>query len=145
LPVSQCLVAAAILNLKSKHNQETGEKMSTITIHAGDFAKGAGSGLGWGGLQLRRQRNKFGCELISLKELQTVEIATEESVKKVGGTVGWGTAGAVLLGPAGMLAGLLLGGKKKEVTFVAEFKDGRKFMGTTDSKSYTKIKAATFK
>jgi len=76
--------------------------------------------------------------------IETVEIATEENVKKLGGTVGWGIAGAVLLGPVGLLAGLLVGGRKKEVTFVARFKDGRKLLGTTDSKTFTTLQAACF-
>lgn len=53
--------------------------------------------------------------------------------------------GALALGPAGLLAGLLLGGEKsKDVTFVAKFKDGRKFLGTTDNKTFTKLQAAVF-
>ena len=84
-------------------------------------------------------------EAIHSSQLEVVELASEESVKKIGGTIGWGAAGAVILGPVGLLAGLLLGGKKKEVTFVAKFKDGRKFLGTTDSKTYTKLMAAAFK
>ncbi|MGI2002125.1 hypothetical protein [Shewanella frigidimarina] len=53
--------------------------------------------------------------------------------------------GALALGPAGLLAGLLLGGgKSKDVTFVAKFKDGRKFLGTTDNKTFTKLQAAVF-
>ena len=65
-------------------------------------------------------------------------------MKKIGGTVGWGAVGAIALGPVGLLAGLLLGGKKKEVTFVARFKDGRKLLATTDNGTFTKIKAAIF-
>jgi hypothetical protein len=61
---------------------------------------------------------------ISDKELIEVEIASEESVKKIGGTIGWGATGAIILGPVGLLAGLLLGGKTKEITFVGKFKDG---------------------
>jgi hypothetical protein len=53
-------------------------------------------------------------------------------------------AGGVLLGPAGLLAGLLLGGKKTEVTFVAKFKDSRKLLATADSATFAKIRAAAF-
>ncbi len=81
---------------------------------------------------------------IPLTELDTVEEATEENVNNIGGAVGWGTAGALLLGPVGLLAGALLGGKKQEVTFVAKLKDGRKFMATTDKKTFIKLKAAVF-
>jgi hypothetical protein len=53
-------------------------------------------------------------------------------------------AGAVLLGPLGLLAGVLVGGRKKEITFVAKLKDGRKFLGTPDSKTFTQLQAAVF-
>lgn len=117
--------------------------MAKIVVHAGDFVKGKGE-YSWGTLTLKTEKNRVWGESFSVKDLDTVEVATEESTKKIGGTIGWGAAGALLLGPAGMLAGLLLGGKKKEVTFVAQFKDGKKFMGTTDSKTFTKLKAAVF-
>ena len=84
-------------------------------------------------------------EAIPFTNLEEVEVATEDSVKKVGGTIGWGAAGAVMLGPVGLLAGLLLGGKGKEVTFVAKFKDGRKLLATTDGKTFAKIQAAVFR
>lgn len=55
-----------------------------------------------------------------------------------------GVAGAALLGPIGLLAGLLLGGKGKDVTFILKLKDGRKMLATTDSKTFTKIAAMAF-
>jgi len=51
--------------------------------------------------------------------------------------------GALALGPVGLLAGVILGGNKKEVTFVARLKDGRKFLATVDSKTYAKILGST--
>ena len=77
-------------------------------------------------------------------DVEEVSIATEENVKRVGGTVGWGLAGAAILGPVGLLAGLLLGGKGKDVTFIIKFKDGRKMLATTDSKTFTKLAAMAF-
>ncbi|POB00162.1 hypothetical protein C2134_02925 [Chromobacterium sinusclupearum] len=120
--------------------------MATIKIHAGDFPKGDCQYYSsiisfpwtWGdGL--------FGKKLDLRKELQHVEVANEESVKKWGGTIGWGAVGGALLGPVGLLAGLLLGGKKKEVTFIAVMKDGKKILATTDSKTYTSILSLAFK
>ncbi len=84
-------------------------------------------------------------ELIKPKQFTEIEIANEESVKKLSGTIGWGAVGSVLLGPVGMLAGLLLGGKSKEVTFVGVLKDGRKLLATTDSKTFGVLQAAVFK
>lgn len=88
---------------------------------------------------------QFTGETVHASEIKTLEVATEESVKKVGGTLGWGVAGGIIAGPVGLLAGALLGGKGKDVTFVAELEDGRKFMGTVDSKSFTKLQAGSLK
>jgi hypothetical protein len=119
--------------------------MSKIDIHAGDFPKGKGS-VGFGVMIAPwKPGNGLTGESIVLKgQLVSVEVASEESVKKVGGTLGWGIAGAALLGPVGMLAGLLVGGRGQNVTFVAMFKDGRKMLATTDSKTYTKLQAIVF-
>lgn len=83
-------------------------------------------------------------ESISAKSISELTVATEESVKRIGGTVGWGLVGGVALGGIGLLAGLIAGGKGKDVTFVCQFDDGRKFLGRTDSKTYEKMQAALF-
>lgn len=116
--------------------------MAKIVVHAGDFPKGKGS-FGFGAFALPKE-NSWQFEGIAQQQLSSVEIATEDSVKRVGGTVGWGLAGAALLGPVGLLAGLLAGGRGKDVTFVATFKDGRRMLATTDSKTFTKIQALVF-
>lgn len=118
--------------------------MASIKIHAGDWGENKVGHFTIGSFGLPKP-GKFMPESIHKSQLSEVDVATEESVKRLGGTVGWGAAGAVILGPVGLLAGLLLGGRKKEVTFIAKFKDGRKFMGTTDAKTYTQIAAAAFK
>lgn len=117
--------------------------MSKVTVHAGDFLKGPSSFM-LGSFSFTTKEHYIIGETISGKEIDTIEIATEENVKKLAGTVGWGIAGGLLLGPTGLLAGLLLGGKKEEVTFVLKFKDGRKFLGTTDKKTFIGIQAAAF-
>lgn len=117
--------------------------MAKVTVHAGDFLEGVGQ-FSEGSLKLRTEKHKILREIISVSELETVEIATEENIKKIGGTIGWGIAGALVLGPVGLLAGALLGGKKKEITFIAKFKDGRKLLATADSKTFTKLQAAAF-
>lgn len=117
--------------------------MAKVTIHAGDFLEGA-SAYNFGILTLRTEEHSWIGEDIKESELQTVEMASEESVKRLGGTVGWGLAGAALFGPVGLLAGMLVGGRSKQVTFVGVFRDGRKLLATTDSKTYTKLLAACF-
>lgn len=119
--------------------------MSKIKIHAGDFGAGSANMMfsmitfPW------KPGDGFTAgEKILLSELAEVEQANDEAVKRIGGTVGWGVVGAAVLGPVGLLAGLLAGGRGTDVTFVAKFKDNRKFLGTTDSKTFTKLKAAVF-
>ena len=92
-----------------------------------------------------KRADKFFRETIPVTEVSEVDVASEENVKRMGGTVGWGLAGGVLLGPVGLLAGLLAGGRGKDVTFVCKLKDGRKFMATAQSKIFKELSAAAFK
>lgn len=118
--------------------------MGQIKVLAGDFQVGEGSSFVFGGFTLRKPGSWFETESVPPTFIEEIAVASEENVKRLGGTVGWGAAGALLLGPAGMLAGLLLGGRRKQVTFVARLKDGRKFLATTDAKTFTNIQAAHF-
>jgi len=114
--------------------------MAKIKIIAGDFPEG----------NCNYENDYFnfgffsGIKPIHHNELEIVEIATEDNVKRLGGTVGWGVAGAVLLGYVGLLAGLLLGGKGKDITFVAKFQDDRKMLATTDSQTFKQLQAIVF-
>jgi len=83
-------------------------------------------------------------ESVDARNIEALEVASEESVKRFGGTVGWGLAGGLLLGPLGLAAGLLTGGQGKDVTFVCKLKDGRKFLATAPSKTFTALQAASF-
>jgi len=53
--------------------------------------------------------------------------------------------GYALLGPFGAFAGFLVGGNKKEVTFIGILKDGRKMLASTDGAAFLKMQAAVFK
>lgn len=118
--------------------------MASIKIHAGDFGKTTAQVI-FGTFQIAEPVATWkNAATYSLSMISNVEQASEESVKKWGGTIGWGVVGATLLGPVGLLAGLLLGGKKQEVTFIAVFNDGKKILATADSKTYTKLLAASF-
>lgn len=82
---------------------------------------------------------------VPMSSVTSVEVATEENVKKVGGALGWGAAGAVIAGPVGLLAGAIIGGRGKDVTFIVTLRDGRRFMATASSGIYKEFLAATFK
>ncbi|MEQ1560657.1 MAG: hypothetical protein ABL933_17180 [Methyloglobulus sp.] len=115
----------------------------TFEVHAGDFKKGSDHQYltGKPGNFIMKTAGKFFRETIPITEIVELDAASEESVKRIGGTVGWGAVGGVLLGPVGLLAGLLVGGRGKDVTFVCKLKDGRKFMATVPSKVYTELSA----
>jgi hypothetical protein len=123
----------------------SGGYMATIEIHAGDFPKGRHSAsasvilLAW-----QPGDGLIGKTVTLIGQVESASVASEEDVKRTGGTVGWGLAGGVLLGPVGLLAGLLLGGRGKDVTFILIMKDGKKMLATTDAKTFTKIQALAF-
>lgn len=84
-------------------------------------------------------------------KIERIEVVTEENKKKILGSAGWGVTGAVLGGliaaPVALaagLAGILKGGRTKEICFACYLKDGKKFMAVADSKTYQKIMALTF-
>lgn len=118
--------------------------MATIKVLAGDFYKGSQHKFNFGTLTLFSDKAKWMGESIPSTQFASIEVASEESVKRAGGTIGWGAAGALVLGPVGLLAGLMLGGKSKDVTFIGVLHDGRKMLATTDSKTFTKLQAAIF-
>ena len=113
----------------------------SFKVQAGDFVKGD-HGQFIGGSFFLGVPGKFRPQQIPIADVEELNIATEENVKRLGGAVGWGVAGGLLFGPVGLLAGLMMGGRKKLITFVCKFKDGRKFLGTADSKTWTAIMAA---
>lgn len=135
------------VNHEGKRYQAQGDNMfGEFKIHAGDFAKNR-KGMFTGGTfsmpdadDLWAWKNHH----YGSNDVEELAVASEESVKRLGGTVGWGAAGAVILGPVGLLAGLLAGGRKKEVTFIVKFSDGKKALCTADSKIFTKMQASQF-
>lgn len=112
-------------------------------IHGGDFKIGKHhqfTGKKW----ILKTKGKFFKECIKADKIETLEVASEENVKNLGGAVGWGIAGGLLTGGVGLLAGALLGGQGKNVTFICKLKDGRKFMATAKNKDFIKMQAAMF-
>lgn len=119
--------------------------MSKIKVIAGDLATGTYDvphDLLGREIVMRKQFSFDKLDLV--KEIERVELQTEESVKRLAGTAGWGIAGMAIFGPLGAIGGMLIGGKDKNVCFAVYLKDGRKFLATTDGKTYQKIAAAAF-
>jgi len=123
--------------------------MATIKVTAGDLYKAKWSYTGMLGSSLMTipstPEHVWKGESVNLDtEIESIEQLDEEKVKKLAGTAAWGLAGAALLGPLGAIGGMLIGGNKKEVAFVCNLKDGRKFMAITDGKTWQKIMAKRF-
>lgn len=112
--------------------------MANITVLAGDFLQGDGE---WrnGVLTLSTPLHPWPGISIPIAKFATLEVANQESVNKVKDAIGFGIAGAMILGPIGAIAGFLLAGKETEVTFIATLKDGRKLLAATDSDTYQEI------
>ena len=90
-----------------------------------------------------RSKNKHTpIERISAERIQTISIESENDSKDWFDACGLAAVGSLVLGPIGLLAGLLMGGRKKKICFVATFNDDRKILGTTDSEIYKKIRSA---
>lgn len=106
--------------------------MAIIKVLAGDLRKG-------------QQR-------IDLRWVKSAELQTEEKLKKLAGSAGWGFAGSIVGGlltggiglAVGGLAGVLSGGNKTEICFSCELEDGRKFLAITDKKTWQNISAILF-
>ena len=120
----------------------------TFSIHAGDFIIGKkhqlisvrkGLSSNTQDYLLLKTKGKFFREKIALSKIKTLEIANEGTVKSF--SAGAAVAGAVLLGPLGLLAGAV-GRDGKEVTFICHFQDGRKFLGTSQGTIFTKLQQA---
>jgi hypothetical protein len=78
---------------------------------------------------------------IRAADIASVETLTAEKQKTVLGTLGWGAAGGLMLGPLGAVGGMLLGGNKSRVYFDVKLKDGRHFIGEAKPKIYAQIAA----
>ncbi|ATP43862.1 MULTISPECIES: hypothetical protein [Pseudomonas] len=112
--------------------------MTRLTVRSGDFLQGEGEYRN-GSLTLKTPRSPSPGERISLARISDLKLSSLESSRSLGTALGWGVAGALVAGPVGLLAGLWLGGKEEEATFLATFKDGRKLLAVTDGKTWSKI------
>lgn len=120
--------------------------LGEFKVHAGDFATNRKAMFSSGIFSMPDKDDVWAWKMhtYSAAEVEELTQASEESVKRLGGTVGWGVAGAAILGPVGLLAGLLAGGRGKDVTFIVKFNDGKKALCTASNKQYTKMQSALF-
>lgn len=112
--------------------------MAKIKVIAGNIDKGKYE------FMITDMTKTFGSKVQLSNNIDRIETLTEQDVKKLAGTAGWGLAGAALLGPLGAIGGMLIGGKKKEVCFACYLKDGQKFMAITTQKIYQQLVGMSF-
>lgn len=90
--------------------------MAQVKVIGGDICKGAWQFTGmFGKVSMWRSTpdHLWAGERIDLSaDVERIEQLTEESVKRLAGTAGWGIAGALIAGPLGAIGGMLLGGNK---------------------------------
>ncbi|CAA9272082.1 hypothetical protein AVDCRST_MAG92-3017 [uncultured Coleofasciculus sp.] len=130
--------------------------MRKIKVLAGDIERGSWSTIFlFGGVQMYQIQHAYTEKptiKIDLKTVKSAEVQTEEKLKKLAGSAGWGFAGAVVGGllsgaiglVVGGLAGVLSGGNRTEVRFSCELQDGRMFLAITDNQTWQKILAVIF-
>lgn len=103
-----------------------------LKILAGDWSAGkyvaVSSPIFGGPKTLLMPKGVFTHERISVEDVESAEILTQENYSSAAGKVGWGAAGAVALGPIGLLAGAIIGGNRNAITVIVRFKDGRSVM-----------------
>ncbi len=88
----------------------------------------------------------FNSRKISLNDhLVAVEHITEENKYSILGKAGWGTLGAIALGPVGLLAGLVLGGNSKELCCACKLDTGESFLVSCDTEECQKLKSLALK
>ncbi|MBK5351702.1 hypothetical protein JFU37_04110 [Pseudomonas sp. TH41] len=112
--------------------------MASLTVLAGDFLQGDGEYRD-GVFTLRTSLHPWPGINLALSSIERIEVANEESINNIKDAIGFGVAGAMLLGPIGAIAGFMLAGKETEVTFLATFKDGKRLLAAADSNAFEEI------
>lgn len=86
----------------------------------------------------------FKVDTIPMSDITEFQVVTEENKASILGKVGWGAAGLVVLGPLGLLAGVLGGGNKRDRLMVIKMRDGRSAMIKGNAADAEALMAATF-
>ena len=79
-----------------------------------------------------------------MSRIKQLDELSEDNKVSVLGAAGWGTIGALALGPVGLLGGLVLGGRGKAVVFAVTFDDGKRALIEADQKTWKKILMSRF-
>lgn len=95
--------------------------------------------------ELLIQKSTFSFDHLPIDQISEAEILTEDNHMKVGSKIGWGIAGALLLGPVGAAIGAVAGGNAKHRVVAIRFKDGRKLIVKAKKKDADTLLAIGYK
>jgi threonine dehydrogenase-like Zn-dependent dehydrogenase len=95
-------------------------------------------------VELWLQTGIFKIDKIPFAEVASADLLTEENRASILGKVGWGALGAFALGPLGLLAGVIGGGRHTERVIIVALRDGRKAMIKANAKDAETLVAASF-
>lgn len=114
--------------------------MSSLKYIAGDFPEGTRASERDGRIVLTAPDGQF----VTVNDaMSAAQVVTEENKQEIIPKVGWGIAGLAAFGPLGALAGLVLGGRGKEVCALCTLRDGRRFMVLCSPSLYQGLVTAT--
>lgn len=102
-------------------------------VIGGSARRGTAVGISFGKLII-------GFRSINRSLIENVELLTEENKKRILSALGWGAAG-LLIHPVGAVAGLVFGGRTKEVSYVIYLTDGRNYLVKSDVGTFQRVKA----
>lgn len=83
----------------------------------------------------------FSAKKYPVQRIAAIEEVNSDTDRKVGGTLGWGVAGALVAGPLGAVAAGYFGGKKNDVTFICQLDDGKQFVGVMKKSLFSSLAA----
>lgn len=112
--------------------------MAKVKVLAGDLLQGDGE-YHSGVFTLETPLYPWPGIKVLVSSVKSLEIATTGSNKRLEDAVSLGFTGALLLGPLGAAAGVIMAGQEKEVTFWVTLEDGRKVLAATDVGTYREI------
>ena len=117
-------------------------KMNYIEVKGGDFQGVGCVSMGIKGCPdflLLKSKGKRGMETILLDQVVILKKLSQTENRSMADSVVKGLVGSVLLGPVGLVGGVLLGKKKTKVEFSIHLKDSRKALVSSEVAVYSEL------